>query len=174
MGCTLLACSFAGRMFHMRIARVLVFVFVFPLLLSAQTKHTPTLDETVSLKTINTARISPDGKYRGVPGAASELEGQRVCDADLDRECSNRRQFPAHTREEVRWAAGMVAGWAVAGVRDGTGTGGHRATDDRKEGGDERTEKGRKIAEAGRKEGREKEKKGRRKAAANKPIARSG
>ena len=47
----------------MRIARVLAFVFVFPLLVSAQTKHTPTLDETVSLKTINTARISPDGKY---------------------------------------------------------------------------------------------------------------
>ena len=47
----------------MRITRVLAFVFVFPLLVSAQKKHTPSLDETVSLKTINTARISPDGKY---------------------------------------------------------------------------------------------------------------
>jgi len=47
----------------MRIARVLASVCLWPLLVSAQTKHTPTLDETVSLKTINTARISPDGKF---------------------------------------------------------------------------------------------------------------
>ncbi|HEY1471727.1 MAG TPA: S9 family peptidase [Candidatus Acidoferrum sp.] len=47
----------------MRIPQVLAFVFVFPLLASAQAKHTPTLDETLSLKTINTARISPDGKF---------------------------------------------------------------------------------------------------------------
>jgi dipeptidyl aminopeptidase/acylaminoacyl peptidase len=33
------------------------------MLVSAQAKHTPTLDETVSLKTMNTARISPDGKF---------------------------------------------------------------------------------------------------------------
>ena len=47
----------------MRIARGLLFVFLWPVLVSAQTEHTPTLDETVSLKTINTARISPDGKF---------------------------------------------------------------------------------------------------------------
>ena len=47
----------------MRIARAFVLVFLWPLLIGAQTKHVPTLDETVGLKTINTARISPDGKF---------------------------------------------------------------------------------------------------------------
>lgn len=47
----------------MRNARGLVFALLWPGLLSAQIKHTPTLDETLSLKTINSAKISPDGQF---------------------------------------------------------------------------------------------------------------
>jgi dipeptidyl aminopeptidase/acylaminoacyl peptidase len=39
-----------------------LFVLLLPALLWAQAKHTPTLEETVSLKAINTAKISPDGR----------------------------------------------------------------------------------------------------------------
>ncbi len=47
----------------MRIARVIVPFLLMPGWLGAQARHTPTLDETVSLKTINSARISPDGRF---------------------------------------------------------------------------------------------------------------
>src|SRR5580658_9395655 len=36
---------------------------VLPALLSGQVKHTPTLDDTLSLKTISAPKISPDGRF---------------------------------------------------------------------------------------------------------------
>lgn len=47
----------------MRFALVLVLASVCDALLSAQTKHTPSLEESLSLKTIGGARISPDGRF---------------------------------------------------------------------------------------------------------------
>jgi dipeptidyl aminopeptidase/acylaminoacyl peptidase len=48
----------------MKIAlRLVVLAALLPRLLSAQAKHTPTLEETVSLKTINSPKISPDGGF---------------------------------------------------------------------------------------------------------------
>jgi Tol biopolymer transport system component len=47
----------------MRIARGLALALALPGLLCAQAKHAPTLDETLSLKTINSPKISPDGRY---------------------------------------------------------------------------------------------------------------
>jgi dipeptidyl aminopeptidase/acylaminoacyl peptidase len=47
----------------MRIVRLVGLAVAMPGLLWAQSKQTPTLDETLSLRTINSARISPDGAY---------------------------------------------------------------------------------------------------------------
>ncbi len=41
----------------------LTFTLCFAVALPAQTRHTPTLDESLSLKVINGARISPDGRF---------------------------------------------------------------------------------------------------------------
>ena len=38
-------------------------VLLLPGLLFAQTKHTPTFDEVLSLKTISSPKISPDGRF---------------------------------------------------------------------------------------------------------------
>jgi dipeptidyl aminopeptidase/acylaminoacyl peptidase len=40
-----------------------VILFVLPALLCGQTKHAPTLDEQLSLKTISSPKISPDGRF---------------------------------------------------------------------------------------------------------------
>jgi dipeptidyl aminopeptidase/acylaminoacyl peptidase len=46
-----------------RLASLLVAVISMPALLLAQGPHTPTLEESVSLKTIQSPRISPDGRF---------------------------------------------------------------------------------------------------------------
>ncbi len=43
--------------------RFFFFTLLLPGLLFAQTRHTASLDETLSLKTLSAARISPDGRF---------------------------------------------------------------------------------------------------------------
>ena len=47
----------------MRLTRLFVFALLVPGPLCAQAKHTPTLEETVSLKKIDSPKISPDGRF---------------------------------------------------------------------------------------------------------------
>jgi Tol biopolymer transport system component len=47
----------------MKLVPRFLLVLLLPRLLGAQAKHTSTLDETVNLKTISSARISPDGRF---------------------------------------------------------------------------------------------------------------
>src|SRR5579864_3156089 len=42
---------------------IVVAVSLFPRSLAAQMKHTPTIDESLSLKSVNSPMISPDGRF---------------------------------------------------------------------------------------------------------------
>jgi Periplasmic component of the Tol biopolymer transport system len=157
----------------MRIARVLAFEFVFPLLVSAQTKHTPTLDETVSLKTINTARISPDGKYvayqvRQANWKDNEFVTQIwivnvATGANFQLTRGKKSAGQPEWSPDGQWLA-FVTEREPAAIEPLTIEKKEETKEQKKEEKSQKPEKRRKR----------KKKKGRRRVAANKPIARSG
>src|SRR4029077_19975230 len=82
--------------------------------------------------------------------ARNGLEGECVRAANLVGECGDGGELSIDAGKEIERRAGMVAGWAVAGVYRGTGierdySGGRRGekgTEGREEGGERREERG--------------------------------
>ena len=67
--------------------------------------QTPTIDQSLSMKSVSGAQISPDGRYVAYTVQQANWDDNDFVHPDLDRGDRDRRAIPAHQRQEIEQRA---------------------------------------------------------------------